>query len=63
LGVEYNTVPWKEFIRLLINSGFDDSVILEVPPSKFLSAGGIRSLPHSLKALETQIKQCKGSQE
>jgi sugar phosphate isomerase/epimerase len=59
----YNTVPWKKFIRLLINSGFDDSVILEVPPSKFLSAGGIRSLTYSLKALETQIKQCKGSKE
>jgi sugar phosphate isomerase/epimerase len=59
----YNTVPWKKFSRLLINSGFNGSVILEVPPSKFLSAGGIQSLTHSLKALETQIKRCKGGQE
>ena len=59
----YNAVPWKKFIRLLINSGFDDSVILEVPPSNFLSAGGIQSLIQSLKALEAQIKRCKSSQE
>lgn len=54
----YNTVPWKDFIRLLINSGFDDNVVLEVPPSKFLSAGGIQSLSYSFKALEGWIKQC-----
>jgi sugar phosphate isomerase/epimerase len=59
----YNTVPWKDFIRLLINSGFDGSIILEVPPSKFLDAGGIHSLTYSLKALENWIKQSKGDRE
>ncbi len=59
----YNAVPWKKFIRLLINSGFDDSVILEVPPSNFLRAGGIRSVIYSLKALENWIKQCMGDRE
>jgi len=59
----YNTVPWQDFIRLLINSGFDGSIILEVPPSKFLDAGGIQSLTYSLKTLENWIKQCKGNRE
>jgi len=59
----YNTVPWQDFIKLLINSGFDGSIILEVPPSKFLDAGGIHSLTYSLKALENWIKQCKGDRE
>ena len=55
----YNTVPWNDFIRLLLNSGFEDIVILEVPPSNFLSAGGIHSLTCSIKALKNWIKQCK----
>ncbi|UCE38820.1 MAG: sugar phosphate isomerase/epimerase, partial [Thermoplasmata archaeon] len=59
----YNTVPWQDFIKLLINSGFNGSIILEVPPSNFLEAGGIRSLANSLKALENWMKQCKGDRE
>jgi sugar phosphate isomerase/epimerase len=59
----YNTVPWQDFIKLLINSGFNGSIILEVPPSKFMDAGGTRSLTYSIKALENWIKQCKDDQE
>jgi len=59
----YNIVPWKHFVRLLINSGFDDTIILEVPPLKFLNAGGIPSLTSSFKALESWIKQCNSSRE
>ncbi len=55
----YNTVPWEKFIRLLIDSGFDDGIILEVLPAKFLTAGGIQSLIQSIETLKTQIEQCK----
>ncbi len=58
-----NTVPWQDFIRLLIDRGFDGIIILEVPPSNFLDAGGIHSLTCSLQALENWIKQCKRNQE
>ncbi|UCF16766.1 MAG: sugar phosphate isomerase/epimerase [Phycisphaerales bacterium] len=55
----YETVPWKKFIRLLIESGYDKGIILEVFPENFLAAGGIQSLLRSLEALNTQIRQRK----
>jgi len=55
----YETVPWRNFLKLLIDNGFDDRVILEVPPSEFLNAGGIDTLTTSLKALQAWIQQCK----
>ncbi len=55
--LEYDTVPWKEFIRMLIDSGFDDRIILEVPPANFVKAGGIQSLIRSIEALQARIKQ------
>jgi sugar phosphate isomerase/epimerase len=48
----HNTVPWREFIKLLCEHGFDGRVILEVPPDSFLRAGGIQSLIDSAKALK-----------
>lgn len=57
----YGTLPWKEFIRLLIESGFDGNIILEVPPWNFLNAGGIRSLTESFEAFKTQIRQRESS--
>lgn len=51
----YGTIPWREFVRLLIDHGFDGSIILEVPSWNFLDAGGIRSLAESLDALKAQI--------
>ena len=55
----YNTVPWKDFLRLLILNDFDGRIILEVPPSEFLRAGGIDTLTASLQALRAWTQQCK----
>jgi len=55
----YNAVPWRDFLKLLIDSGFDDRIILEVPPSEFLQAGGIDALTASLQALRTWMQQCR----
>lgn len=48
----HNAVPWREFIKLLRDHGFDGRIILEVPPDQFLRAGGIQSLIDSAKALK-----------
>jgi sugar phosphate isomerase/epimerase len=50
----HGAVPWREFIGLLVNHGFDGRVILEVPPDQFLRAGGIQSLIDSAKALKNR---------
>jgi sugar phosphate isomerase/epimerase len=55
----YNTVPWRDFLKLLISNGFDGRVILEVPPSEFLHAGGLDTLTASLKALRDWTRQCQ----
>ena len=55
----YDTVPWRDFIRLLMDSGYDDRIILEVPPSEFLGAGGVATLIESLRALRTWIRECQ----
>lgn len=55
----YNTVPWRDFLKLLIDNDFDGRVILEVPPSEFLLAGGIHTLTASLQALRAWTQQCK----
>ncbi len=47
----HNAVPWRQFIQLLRDHGFDGRVILEVPPDQFLRAGGLQSLIDSAKAL------------
>jgi sugar phosphate isomerase/epimerase len=55
----YDKAPWKEFIRLLIEKDFDETIIIEVPSSAFLAAGGLESVNASLKALVDWIEQCK----
>lgn len=55
----YNEVPWKEFIRLLIEKEFGETIIIEVPPSAFLAAGGLESVSRSLEALVSWIEQCE----
>ena len=55
----YYKVPWRDFIRLLLENGFDDTIILEVPPSAFLAAGGLESVSRSMEALMDWIEQCK----
>jgi sugar phosphate isomerase/epimerase len=57
----YNAVPWRDFLKLLIDSGFDGRIILEVPPSEFLRAGGIRTLSASVEALRTWVQQCRSA--
>lgn len=54
----YNKVPWRDFIRLLVGNGFDDTIILEVPPSAFLAAGGLESVNRSIEALLNWIERC-----
>lgn len=53
----YNTVPWKDFIGLLMDHGYDGRIILEVPPSEFVKAGGISSLADSAGALRDWIRR------
>ncbi|MCU0916473.1 MAG: sugar phosphate isomerase/epimerase [Planctomycetes bacterium] len=48
----YGLVPWREFLRLLRDHGFDGRVILEVPPTEFPKAGGLQSLLDSIQALK-----------
>jgi sugar phosphate isomerase/epimerase len=55
----YNKVPWKDFIRLLIEKGFDETIIIEGPPSAFLAAGGLKSVNCSLKALVDWVERCR----
>jgi len=55
----YNAVPWRDFLKLLICNHFDGRIILEVPPSEFLRAGGIHTLTTSLQSLRTWTRQCK----
>ncbi|MBN2313810.1 MAG: sugar phosphate isomerase/epimerase [Sedimentisphaerales bacterium] len=55
----YDEVPWKDFVRLLIEKEFDETIIIEVPPSAFLAAGGLESVNDSLKSLMDWIEQCR----
>jgi sugar phosphate isomerase/epimerase len=48
----YGTVPWRDFLKLLHDHGFDGRVILEVPPDQFLKAAGLQSLIDSAHALQ-----------
>ena len=47
----YGAVPWRDFLTLLTDHGFDGRVILEVPPTEFPKAGGLQSLLDSVQAL------------
>ncbi len=53
----HHAVPWKDFIGILMDHGYDGRIILEVPPSEFLKAGGISSLADSVRALQDWIRQ------
>ncbi len=48
----YGAVPWRDFLTLLTDHGFDGRVILEVPPTEFPKAGGLQSLINSAQALK-----------
>ncbi|MCX5646893.1 MAG: sugar phosphate isomerase/epimerase [Phycisphaerae bacterium] len=47
----YGAVPWRDFLKLLSDHGFDGRVIFEVPPTEFPKAGGLQSLIDSAQAL------------
>jgi sugar phosphate isomerase/epimerase len=49
----YGAVPWRDFLTLLRDHGFDGRVILEVPPTEFPKAGGLQSLIDSAQALRS----------
>jgi sugar phosphate isomerase/epimerase len=55
----YDTLPWRDFIRLLIERDYDDTIVIEVPPSAFLAAGGLESVSRSVEGLVDWIEQCK----
>ena len=55
----YDTLPWKDFIRLLIERDYNDTIIIEVPPSAFLAAGGLESVSRSMEVLADWIEQCR----
>ena len=55
----YNAVPWRDFLKLLIDNDYDGRIILEVPPSEFLRAGGLQTLITSLQSLRSWTQQCK----
>jgi sugar phosphate isomerase/epimerase len=57
----FNTVPWQSFVRLLLDRGFDEAIILEVSAAGFLNAGGHQSLIRSFEALATWVDECRGS--
>ncbi len=49
----YGAVPWRDFLTLLTDHGFDGRVILEVPPTEFPKASGLQSLIDSAQALRS----------
>jgi len=54
----YDVVPWRDFLKLLIGRGFDGRIILEVPPSAFMRAGGLGTLTASLQVLHAWVQRC-----
>jgi len=56
----YDAVPWRDFIKRLIDNRYDERIILEVPTDAFLAAGGIDTVTASLQNLHAWIQHCKG---
>jgi sugar phosphate isomerase/epimerase len=56
----YDAVPWRDFLRLLMDHGYDGRIILEVSPAGFLHAGGIDTLARSVAALRAFLAQRSG---
>lgn len=55
--LEYDNVPWKDFLTTLLDIGFDGTIILEIPPQSFLSANGLNSLIGSVNSLLRMIEK------
>jgi sugar phosphate isomerase/epimerase len=52
----FGNVPWKRFLRSLIEWGFNDTVILEITPENFLAAGGLHVLKHTVNAIVEYVE-------
>lgn len=53
----FDTVPWREYLARAVSAGFDGTVILEIPPQHYVSAGGLSALLESAARLrETQAR-------
>ncbi len=48
----YHRVPWRRYLSLLRDSGFNETVILEVPPASFIDAGGLETFTGSVEAIK-----------
>jgi sugar phosphate isomerase/epimerase len=55
----FNNVPWSEFLTSIVKNGFDGIVLLEVPPLRFLAAGGLNTLVQSVQALSNFIENAR----
>jgi sugar phosphate isomerase/epimerase len=51
----FGNVPWDRFLEMLVDHGFDETVILEVPASHFLAKGGLDALTRSVVALRQVV--------
>lgn len=51
----HNKVPWQNFLEILSKNNFKGTIILEVIPQNFLSAGGLVSLTGSIKSIKKVI--------
>jgi sugar phosphate isomerase/epimerase len=58
----FGNVPWKRFLAMLANNGFDGTVILEVPATNFLANGGLDVLERSVLALKRLIEFTQNQQ-
>jgi sugar phosphate isomerase/epimerase len=57
----FDGVPWRRFLTTLRHSGFDGTVVLEVPASRFLHAGGHDALERSLALLRALRETTAGA--
>ena len=55
----HDVVTWRDFLKRLIDHGYDERIILEVPTFAFLDAGGIETVSASLQALRAWLQHCK----
>ena len=51
----FGNVPWERFLEMLVENGFEGTVILEVPAPHFLAKGGLDALRQSVVALRQVV--------
>ena len=55
----FGNVPWQRFLEELAATGFNGTVILEIPPRHFLAAGGLDTLTRSFKLLISYVEKIR----